>query len=144
MMKPLNMSRPLTTEKILSILVESGFMYSVFWFTQVITYIDSYDRDSPWWYVYDIVGLYPTLIIVIVNFHRTLWDEAPATTGDGAAFSTLRWAHSEEQSGRTDTFRSGRRANLEADGLETKGAILMRNIGSQQPGTEDVQGFVYQ
>ncbi|KAJ7123688.1 hypothetical protein C8R44DRAFT_547567, partial [Mycena epipterygia] len=74
--------RRLSTDKLLSILVESGFIYCLFWLTQLILFFEI-SRDSPVIYVYallagmgdQISGMYPTLIIVIVNLHQTIWEE---------------------------------------------------------------------
>ncbi|KAF7330966.1 hypothetical protein MVEN_02436500 [Mycena venus] len=88
--------RKMSTEKILSLLVESGFIYSLLWITQVLSYVDI-DRTSPWWWVFQITmplgdqiaGMYPTLIIVIVNFQCTIWEESPTTiSNSAAAFAT--------------------------------------------------------
>ncbi|KAJ7367568.1 hypothetical protein DFH08DRAFT_725571, partial [Mycena albidolilacea] len=87
MMRELNLpgkSRRMSAEKIISLLVESGFIYSLLWLSQVIAYIDEIPRSSPWYFVYQafvamgdqIAGMYPTLIIVIVNFQRTIWDSS--------------------------------------------------------------------
>ncbi|KAJ7124255.1 hypothetical protein C8R44DRAFT_561688, partial [Mycena epipterygia] len=80
-----NSRRPLT-DKLLSILVESGFIYCLFWLTQLILFFQI-SRDSPVVYLYElfsgmsdqISGMYPTLIIVIVNFHQSIWEE-PGTS----------------------------------------------------------------
>ncbi|KAK7053817.1 hypothetical protein R3P38DRAFT_1468047 [Favolaschia claudopus] len=102
----------MSVEKILSILVESGFIYSLLWLTQILAYIDL-TTHSAWIYVYDVVepmgdqisGLYPTLIIVIVNFQRTIWEESVLASSSiplvPAKESSLRW--SVKQIGTTDT-----------------------------------------
>jgi len=77
----------MSTENVLSLLVESGFIYSFLWGTQIIGYLD-FGLDSPWNFISQVVvrigrqitGMYPTLIIVIVNFKRTIWEEYPITT----------------------------------------------------------------
>ncbi|KAJ7076631.1 hypothetical protein B0H15DRAFT_863386 [Mycena belliarum] len=93
-------SARISTTRILSLLVESGFIYCLFWLTQLILFIDI-ERDAPAFYVYElfagmgdqISGMYPTLIIVIVNLHRTIWDLAPGTDKKGSAVrETLRFA----------------------------------------------------
>ncbi|KAF8191015.1 hypothetical protein K438DRAFT_2018445 [Mycena galopus ATCC 62051] len=74
------------TEHILVLLVESGFIYGLLWLAQIIAYLPFPD-SSPLWWVYEIIapsgdqiaGMYPTLIIVVVNFKRTMWDESAAT-----------------------------------------------------------------
>lgn len=104
----------MSTENILSLLVESGFIYSFLWVenhpallcrpfdrpfqgTQIIGYLD-FVPDSPWNFISEIVvrigrqitGMYPTLIIVIVNFKRTIWEEYPITT-PGHGSNSLHW-----------------------------------------------------
>jgi hypothetical protein len=49
-----------------------------------------------------IAGMYPTLIIVIVNFQRTIWEEGPSRISNGASVNTLPW--SVKQPGPIDTF----------------------------------------
>ncbi|KAJ7092410.1 hypothetical protein B0H15DRAFT_799559 [Mycena belliarum] len=102
-MKVLNVSPnhyKMSTDKLLSVLVESGFIYCLFWLTQLILFVDV-SRDTPVIYVYQlfssmgdqISGMYPTLIIVIVNLHQTIWEpDSSLDTGVGA--STLRWTSS--------------------------------------------------
>jgi len=88
----------MSAENVLSLLVESGFIYSFLWGTQIIGYLD-FELNSPWDFISVVVvrigrqitGMYPTLIIVIVNFKRTIWEEYPITTlGHGA--NSLKWA----------------------------------------------------
>ncbi|KAJ7822516.1 hypothetical protein B0H14DRAFT_2370691, partial [Mycena olivaceomarginata] len=78
MMREFNLSAPhsrTSTERILSLLVESGFIYTLLW---VIVCLN-FSRASPLMYAYvvlspmgnQIAGMYPTIIIVIVNFRRT-------------------------------------------------------------------------
>ncbi|KAJ7104670.1 hypothetical protein C8R44DRAFT_987874 [Mycena epipterygia] len=96
----------MSTENVLSLLVESGFIYSFLWGTQIIGYLD-FGLDSPWNFISQVVvrigrqitGMYPTLIIVIVNFKRTIWEEYPITTlGHGSHSLTGR-----SGAARTDT-----------------------------------------
>jgi hypothetical protein len=57
-------------------------LFPKFQLTQVVVYI-GIDRDSPWFYALQVLssmtnqiaGMYPTIIIVIVNFKCTFWDE---------------------------------------------------------------------
>lgn len=71
-----------------------------------------FTRASPWYYAYAILGglgnqttgMYPTLIIVIVNFQRTFWDEEISKIGNGA-LNTLPW--SVKRPGPTDATESG-------------------------------------
>ncbi|KAJ7923449.1 hypothetical protein B0H13DRAFT_1471078, partial [Mycena leptocephala] len=75
-------SARMSTNRILSLLVESGFVYCLFWLTQYILFVDV-SRDAPVIYVYEILsgmgdqisGLYPTLVIFIVNLHQTICDD---------------------------------------------------------------------
>ncbi|KAF7333465.1 hypothetical protein MVEN_02362700 [Mycena venus] len=99
----------MSTENVLSLLVESGFIYSFLWGTQIIGYLD-FEPDSPWNFISEVVvrigrqitGMYPTLIIVIVNFKRTIWEEYPITTlGHGS--NPLKWTVNAGRSGATRT-----------------------------------------
>ncbi|KAJ6460320.1 hypothetical protein C8R45DRAFT_1029918 [Mycena sanguinolenta] len=104
-------SHRMSADKILSILVESGAIYSLLWLTQVISYIDI-PPNSPVLYLWAIIepmgnqmaGLYPTLIIVIVNFQRTIWDDEPATVH----INSLHWAANSNHSGMTATLDTQR------------------------------------
>ncbi|KAJ6465703.1 hypothetical protein C8R45DRAFT_490810 [Mycena sanguinolenta] len=102
----------MSTENILSLLVESGFIYSLLWMTQIIGYLD-FDLNSPWYYISIVVvrlgrqmtGMYPTLIIVIVNFKRTIWEVSPITLGDSRTVpNSLQWAVNTTRSGSTRTI----------------------------------------
>ncbi|KAJ6481973.1 hypothetical protein C8R45DRAFT_780181, partial [Mycena sanguinolenta] len=75
----------MSTEHILPLFVESGFIYSLLWLNQGVAYLNlNVPPDSPWIYLDHILqplgnqisGMYPTVIIVIVNFQRTIWDQA--------------------------------------------------------------------
>ncbi|KAJ7611981.1 hypothetical protein DFH06DRAFT_1371592 [Mycena polygramma] len=103
MMRQLNIlgnldPREMSTVKILSILVESGSIYCLLWISLVMGYFDI-TPDSPWFYVEKLVasftnqmtGMFPTLIIVIVNFERTIWGDSP-TKSNGATLNTLQFA----------------------------------------------------
>ncbi|KAJ6496226.1 hypothetical protein C8R45DRAFT_926739 [Mycena sanguinolenta] len=101
--------RKMSGEKALWMLVESGFIYSLLW-TIVFFSDDRYNRD----YASQVfttlgkqmAGLYPTLIIVIVNFQLTIWDE-PSTIGGGGV--SLQWAPNSNGSGLTGTLRGRKR-----------------------------------
>ncbi|KAJ7753478.1 hypothetical protein B0H16DRAFT_1723099 [Mycena metata] len=139
--------RTLTVEKILAILLESGFIYSLFFLTPVIAYT-GLTRDSPWWYLNEIivygsgqiVGMYPTLIIVIVNFHRTIWDDGPLRGSTSAALNTLRFARSAPASADTLGAEQEVPAGLdsEAGGMDAKNGILMHTMIFKEPATQDV------
>ncbi|KAJ7123672.1 hypothetical protein C8R44DRAFT_875842 [Mycena epipterygia] len=73
--------RRLSTDKLLSILVESGFIYCLFW----------------------ISGMYPTLIIVIVNLHQTICEEPSSVKTNMVAGGTLQWVSGSNKSGPTET-----------------------------------------
>ncbi|KAJ7641821.1 hypothetical protein FB45DRAFT_826089 [Roridomyces roridus] len=84
-MKSLNIiedGRQMSASKILSLLVESGFIYCIFWLTQLIIFFPLPLDKPAVFIVYEILsgmgdqisGLYPTLIIVIVNLQHTIWD----------------------------------------------------------------------
>ncbi|KAF7364287.1 hypothetical protein MSAN_01088600 [Mycena sanguinolenta] len=99
-------------EKTLWILVESGFVYSLLW-----TIVFFCDARYHWDYASQVftslarqmAGMYPTLIIVIVNLQRTVWEE-PLTdiVGTGAVSRALQWAPNSNGSAMTDTFRTER------------------------------------
>ncbi|KAH8834704.1 hypothetical protein DL96DRAFT_1571435 [Flagelloscypha sp. PMI_526] len=80
------------TEKVLMLLVESGFLYCAFWILQVIDFIDI-SRDDRTFFLYGVVstmgdqisGLYPTGIIVLVALQQTV---QKATTYHGESMST--------------------------------------------------------
>ncbi|KAJ6631310.1 hypothetical protein B0H10DRAFT_1938217 [Mycena sp. CBHHK59/15] len=115
-MSSLNMtgnSRRTSTEKIMSLLVESGFIYCFFWLTQLILFFDV-SREKPVVYVYElfsgmgdqISGMYPTLIIVIVNLHQTIWEQSSIDITQGS----VQWAGPSKRSEHTaSTFTSQRR-----------------------------------
>ncbi|KAJ7871887.1 hypothetical protein B0H14DRAFT_2723335, partial [Mycena olivaceomarginata] len=111
MMRELNLSGThsrTSTERILSLLVESGFIYIFLWATEIIVWLN-YSRDSPLNYAFEVIspmgnqiaGMYPTLIIVIVNFRRTFWEEGTARIGNDISLNTLQW---NVKRGPTDTL----------------------------------------
>jgi len=106
--------RRMSADKMLSILVESGFIYCLFWLSQLILFFDI-DRRKPMIYVYEVFssmgdqisGMYPTLIIVIVNVHQTIWEPPSSTVELGAThgnFSTVQWAQGSKRSARLTRF----------------------------------------
>ncbi|KAJ6492825.1 hypothetical protein C8R47DRAFT_1119923 [Mycena vitilis] len=108
-MKSLNMTkntRRISTNKLLSILVESGFIYCLFWLTQLILFFDI-SRRSPTVYVYElfasmgdqISGMYPTLIVLIVNLHQTIWEPSNEHSNSNGTVSTVQWAAAVKRSG---------------------------------------------
>ncbi|KAJ7613739.1 hypothetical protein DFH06DRAFT_138137 [Mycena polygramma] len=109
LMKSLNMTKNtlrISTNKLLSILVESGFIYCLFWLTQLILFFDV-SRESPAAYVYElfasmgdqISGIYPTLIVVIVNLHQTIWEPSSENGNANDTVSTVQWAAGGKRSG---------------------------------------------
>ncbi|KAJ7835249.1 hypothetical protein B0H14DRAFT_2199266, partial [Mycena olivaceomarginata] len=72
-------SRGMSADKVLSILVESGFIYCLLWLSQMIDYFKVSRNNSTIyidWFTQglgnQITGMYPTLIISIVNFKQTI------------------------------------------------------------------------
>jgi hypothetical protein len=109
---------------------KSLIIISEFQLTQVITYIEQLTRASPWWFVYkvlsamgaQITGIYPTLIIVIVNFQHTFWNEEPSIVSN-----TLQWRVS--RPGPTDTLCTQRGVEVQlAMARENSGFIADRNM----------------
>ncbi|KAF7339003.1 hypothetical protein MVEN_01976500 [Mycena venus] len=126
------------TDQILSLLVESGFIYCLLWIPQVITYLDTPRTNHALFYpkmVMDgfsdqISGMYPTLIVVIVNLRYTIqWEEADSRVSRDNT-RTMRFANpsSLEQHGGDDVF---------AVQLDDGGAS-MEITG---PGREESKGF---
>ncbi|KAF7369769.1 hypothetical protein MVEN_00309000 [Mycena venus] len=60
----------MSADKVLSVLVESGFIYCLLWLTQIMNFVN-YSRNTPTIYIdwlaqgigNQISGMYPTLII---------------------------------------------------------------------------------
>ncbi|KAF7358655.1 hypothetical protein MSAN_01204300 [Mycena sanguinolenta] len=119
MMKQLNMggkTHRMSTEHIMSLLVDSGFIYCLVLLSQVVAYIYiDPGPASPWWYINEIfketgqqiLGIYPTLIIVIVNFKRTMWEEYPVTPANSAALNSSKWVINVNRDVEQSTFDSG-------------------------------------
>ncbi|KAJ6473796.1 hypothetical protein C8R45DRAFT_1217486 [Mycena sanguinolenta] len=87
----------MSTENVLSLLVESGFIYSLIWASEPTHHVVLAGLGR------QITGMYPTLIIVIVNFQRTIWEESPITLGASTANNSLQWAIKSSRSGATKT-----------------------------------------
>ncbi|KIY68043.1 hypothetical protein CYLTODRAFT_453916 [Cylindrobasidium torrendii FP15055 ss-10] len=72
------------TERVLILLVDSGFIYCFFWLSQLILFF-KFDANSKTAYLYDILsnigdqfsGLYPTIMIILVNKQHSLSDGLP-------------------------------------------------------------------
>ncbi|KAF8214741.1 hypothetical protein K438DRAFT_1705939 [Mycena galopus ATCC 62051] len=122
--------RRMSTDKVLSLLVESGFIYCLFWLTQFILFVNI-DRHKPVIYVYElfssmgdqISGMYLTLIIVIVNFHQTIWEAPSSSVSVGTtsrAISMVQWAPGSKRSARTDTVFGGREDIMQLESMARK------------------------
>ncbi|KAJ6469899.1 hypothetical protein C8R45DRAFT_1105006 [Mycena sanguinolenta] len=117
----------MSTENILSLLVESGLIYSALWIIQIIGYLDL-EPYSPLYYFLQVLaglghqmtGLYPTLIIVIVNFKRTIW-EHPITLDDPTYPNSLQWAVKTNRSGATRKSNACPEVSIH---LETVGEVM--------------------
>jgi len=131
-------SSRMSVDRVLSLLVESGCIYCLFWLTQIILFLPI-SRFNASVYVFDIFGamgdqisgLYPTLIIVIVNLQHTMWREgtyavgsrsgrngsgtllrAPNSPGLGRSAgtgtaSTVRWGYPKSLDGPRSTVTAG-------------------------------------
>ncbi|KAJ6558038.1 hypothetical protein B0H19DRAFT_1149571 [Mycena capillaripes] len=115
MVRTLCTSRRMATEKVLSLLVECGFIYCLFWLTQLVQFFTFFTASTATLYAQQVLGdlgdqvsgMYPTLIIVIVNFRRTIWDDESSLNTDQRKHQTkntvseFRWASPSEISGST-------------------------------------------
>ncbi|KAJ6458524.1 hypothetical protein C8R45DRAFT_937652 [Mycena sanguinolenta] len=83
---------------------------------------------------HQMMGLYPTLIIVIVNFRRTIWEERPIT-GDRTFPNSLRWAVNTNRSEATRKFNGCPEVGIH---LKTGGKVMSRDsrIDKQPPAEE--------
>ncbi|KAJ7612727.1 hypothetical protein FB45DRAFT_939625 [Roridomyces roridus] len=133
----------LSTDRILSLLVESGFIYSFLWAAQVVGYLD-FSADSPWNYISQVVvrigrqltGLYPTLIIVLVNFGHTIWESEGYHTealGRDRKMGSLRWAPMTTTTTSSVPTRRGKHDEL-GIGLES---VMSRGDADEARGAED-------
>ncbi|KAJ7036350.1 hypothetical protein C8F04DRAFT_953984 [Mycena alexandri] len=115
--RSLGKSSRMSGEKALSILFDSGFIYSLLWLSQIISLFATANiitLTSPAVYLWGVIGamgnqmagFYPTLIIVIVNLRRTIWEEEDSLTMP--VRSPLRWTPNSKRSGMTETFGSQR------------------------------------
>ncbi|KAF7367007.1 hypothetical protein MSAN_00959800 [Mycena sanguinolenta] len=100
---------------------------------QIIEYIDIEYFTSLYWFAQilaglgrQITGMYPTLIIVIVNFQRTIWEQSPSVTlGSSTANKSLQWAVNNSRSGAT-TVDTGLDVGIQ---LETLSDVLREDSG---------------
>ncbi|KAF7374015.1 hypothetical protein MSAN_00281900 [Mycena sanguinolenta] len=115
-MRPLGKASRMSAEKTLSILFDSGFIYSLLWLSQMISFFAAANLitlTSPAVFLWGVIsamgnqmaGFYPTLIIVIVNLRRTIWEEEEPSM---PVSNPLRWTPNTNRSGMTDTFDSMR------------------------------------
>jgi len=131
MMRTMYATRKLATERIMSLLVESGFIYCLFWLTQLVIF-NKFPVSPAGSYAFDVLssfgdqvsGMYPTLIIVIVNFQRTIWDEEAASInirprGTTSALSEFRCAVPSDTFGGTTDFSSVPSKGRQGDGKES-------------------------
>ncbi|KAJ7464278.1 hypothetical protein B0H11DRAFT_2309455 [Mycena galericulata] len=100
--RPLGKPSRMSGEKALSILFDSGFIYSLLWLSQVISLFDVTFGEVIEAMGNQIAGFYPTLIIVIVNLRRTIWEEEEESRP--VSSRTL----NAKRSGMTDTLGSQR------------------------------------
>ncbi|KAF8167007.1 hypothetical protein K438DRAFT_1983840 [Mycena galopus ATCC 62051] len=121
-------------DQILSLLVDSGFIYCLLWIPQGIAFFDTppptnhalyYSQLVMDGFVDQISGMYPTLIIVIVNLRCTIqWEEADSRANRDNA-STMHFAsHPKRHSGNVDVVA------LQLD----DGGVPMKTMG---PGGEE-------
>ncbi|KAJ7224712.1 hypothetical protein GGX14DRAFT_426551 [Mycena pura] len=108
--------RGISADKVLSILVESGLIYCFLWLTQIYNFLKfgPTSRNNAGIYIYwlidgignQISGMYPTLIIVIVNFKQTIWETDIVSTIQFAGQSKSRNSDVRLDSG-VETERTG-------------------------------------
>jgi hypothetical protein len=149
MRRTLGSTRPLSrAERVLVLLVESGFVYCLFWFSQVILFFPFTRADRAVW-AFEVLaplgdqisGLYPTIIIVLVNVQHSLHDTHVYETGTMSGYSmngSRRLAHGKDElpirfktiaTGRTFTSDSAITSNIPASDSELgeRGHSLDRN-----------------
>jgi hypothetical protein len=138
MRRTLGSTRPLSrAERVLVLLVESGFVYCLFWFSQVILFFPFTRADRAVW-AFEVLaplgdqisGLYPTIIIVLVNMQHSLHDTHVYETGTVSGHSvegSRRFAHGKDglpirfktiPNGRTFTSDSAITSNIPASDSE--------------------------
>ncbi|KAJ7886131.1 hypothetical protein B0H14DRAFT_2697747 [Mycena olivaceomarginata] len=130
----------ISTERMLLTFVDSGLIYSLLWLTQVIAYIN-FTRDSPWMYVNQVLvamgdqisGMYPTLVIVVVNLQRPIWEGRPSAISNGAPFATSPW--NVKRAGSTNTYSTHIGANTVID-ITRENSMANRNV--KWPPFEDI------
>ncbi|KAJ7123681.1 hypothetical protein C8R44DRAFT_980947 [Mycena epipterygia] len=91
--------RRLSTDKLLSILVESGFIYCLFWLTQLILFFEI-SRDSPVIYVYAARSRECTPLSLS---YQTICEELSSVKTNMVAGGTLQWVSGSNKSGPTET-----------------------------------------
>ncbi|KAJ7289389.1 hypothetical protein C8J57DRAFT_1046838 [Mycena rebaudengoi] len=126
------------TEKVLTLLVESGFVYCLFWLTQLTIFFDI-PRTSPLIYVYflcagmgdQISGMYPTLIIVIVNLHRSALEVASSSSRSGSVLP--HGASSAKSLPTAASFNSQRGHKIHLDSETELGSMGAKGTSSYAP-----------
>ncbi|KAF7300307.1 hypothetical protein HMN09_00914000 [Mycena chlorophos] len=83
-----------TVDRTLSLLVESGFVYCLIWLTQIVLFVPTNYGTAGIYFFFvlgglgdQLSGMYPTLIILVVNFKRSLWASRDAANGLGGSVS---------------------------------------------------------
>jgi hypothetical protein len=82
-----------------------------------------------------ITGLYPTLIIVIVNFQRTFWEEGPSKVGNNISLNTLPW--SVKRTGPTDTLDTQRGVEVQVT-ITRENSVSTANQNAKRLSSDDV------
>ncbi|KAJ6467252.1 hypothetical protein C8R45DRAFT_938609 [Mycena sanguinolenta] len=106
----------MSTENILSLLVESGLIYIALWIIQIIGYMDLEPYSPLYYFLQVLVG-------------RTIWDERPIT-GDRTFPNSLRWAVNTNRSEATRKFNACPEVGIH---LETVGEVMS---GDKPPAKE--------
>ncbi|KAJ6549667.1 hypothetical protein B0H19DRAFT_1159557 [Mycena capillaripes] len=81
--------------KIMSLIIQSGFIYFVLWVIEVLNFYVNWkvpNLQAALRGAYDmIIGIYPTLIIIVVHLDYTFWDctSTSVKTSGTAVFSTI-------------------------------------------------------
>ncbi|KAL0579211.1 hypothetical protein V5O48_002773 [Marasmius crinis-equi] len=71
-------------QRILVLLMESGMVYTILWILQLINFVPSISESFPGQLTQQVltsisvqlVGIYPTVVIILVYMQRSLWDSS--------------------------------------------------------------------